>query len=137
MMIEMPPRELAGGDPARHRVQPSERAIQPRAPAREDGVMDDLVKENREVERGETLHDGEGQPEEHVGGGEKAPGRECQDRELARRDGKVMYGALLVKSAERVTRQRRSQFRPQRGRVLAVKVALHVSYDDCTGRGGP
>src|SRR5438445_12197182 len=97
VMIEMPPRELARRDPARHGVEPREHPLQARALALEDGVMDDLMQENGEVEHGKTLQEGERRPDEHVGGGDEAPARQRKDAELACRNRKVTPGALPVK----------------------------------------
>ena len=66
VMVEMPARELAGRDAARHRVEPCQRALEARAPTLEDGVVHDFVQQHREVEDRESLDERERNPDKRV-----------------------------------------------------------------------
>ena len=66
-MIEMPARELARGDAARDRVEQRRAARSaPGCASLEDGVVQDLVQQHREVEDCESLDERERNPDQGV-----------------------------------------------------------------------
>ena len=132
VVIEMPARELARRDAARHGVEPAERALRGGTPAREDGVVHDLVQQHREVEDGEPLDEHERDPDQRVRDRDKSPGGQREDRELPRRDQAVARGVLLVKGAHLLARQRMAELGPQPSRMLAVMMRFHRTYVNCT-----
>src|SRR6185295_20304828 len=85
VVIEVPASELACRDPARHRVEEPEGPVQPRAAPAEDRFVDDLVKKRRHVEEGETLEDGQGDPQKRVRQMPEQGAAEPDDGELAER----------------------------------------------------
>ncbi len=120
VVIEMPARELAGRDAARHRVEPAERALGGWTAALEDCMVHDLVQQHGEVEDGKPLHERQRDPDERVRNRDEAPRAQSEDRELPRSDQQVPRRVFLVERDQRLARQRTTQLGPQRRRVLAV-----------------
>ena len=134
VMVEVPARELARRDAARHGVQPAERPLEIWTPSLEHRVMHDLVQQDREVEDREALHEGERNPDERVGEGDQAPRGKPQDGELPRCDQEMTDAALAVERFELVTRNGRGQLCPQSRRMGAVEMAFHGADDILASR---
>ena len=128
VMIEVPARELARRDTARHRIQPPQRALGGRTAAIEDRVVHDFVQEHGEIEHGEALHQRQRHPYERARDRDQPPGGQREDRELARRNQQVARGALRVERLQHVPRQLAAELGPQRCRVLAVMMGFHWTY---------
>ena len=135
VMIEMPAGELARGDAARHGVEPAQRALRGRTPALEDRVVHDLVQQHREVEDGESLHEGQRNPDQRVRRSRSsaqvvsariANWRAATSQMTRRRPSRGTRAAASRGSA------RPSSVRSAR-RVLAVMMRFHGTYDpNCT-----
>ncbi len=102
MVIEVPARELRGRDAGGKRVDEAEEAIGARPVAVEDGLVDDLVEEDRSVEDDEAEDERARHahpealevPAEGEGGGE--------ENELAEGDREMPRGALPMQLLEDV-----------------------------------
>ena len=125
VVIEMPPRELAGRDAARHRVEPPERALRRGTAALEDGVVHHFVQQHREVEDRQPLHERERNPDQRIRNRDERPGAQPENCELPRGDQQVPRRVLLVERDERLTGQRAAELGPQRRSVLAVMMRFH------------
>ena len=100
VVVEVPARELAGRDAAGHGVEEPEGAIQAGVGAAEDRVVHDLVEERRHVEEGESLEDGEGDPEERVRELPEADAAKGDDGELTSRVGEMDSGPANVQGLQ-------------------------------------
>ena len=100
VMIEMPTCELTRRDAARDGIKEAEYAFGPGTGSLENGVMDDLVQQNREVEDGEPLNDRERDPDERTIEMDQSPGAKRDDRKLPRGHGTVPPAGLLMQIAQ-------------------------------------
>ena len=74
-MVQVPPRELACRNAARHRVQKTQQAFRDRMAPLEDRVVDDFVKQDGEVEDREALDYRERDPDERMLEPDQSPRR--------------------------------------------------------------
>src|SRR6185436_19847747 len=125
MMIQVPPRELTGGDAARNGVQQTEDSLRHGAAAFENRVMDDFVQKNGEVKDRQTLNKRQRYPDERILESNQSPRGERQDGELSSCNDEMPPGILPVQFAHLVARDRCAQLSSERHSVLGVVVGLH------------
>src|SRR5664280_1726648 len=113
MVIEVPARELRRRDPGGKRVDEAEEAIGARSVAVEDGLVDDLVKEDRSVEDDEAEDERawHAHPEALEMPAERERGGE--EDELAEGDREMARGALLMQRPQDVVRHGSREPLPQ------------------------
>src|SRR5450759_745108 len=129
MVIEVPARELRRRDARDRRVDEAEEAIGARPVAVEDGLVDDLVKENGAVEQDEPEDERarHAHPEALEMPAERERGGE--ENELAEGDPEMSRGALLMQLPQDLVRHGgREPFPEISGRVVEVP-GLHPGTD--------
>jgi hypothetical protein len=125
MMIQVPSRELAGGDAAWNRVQQPEDPLGYWAAPRENRVMYDLVEKDREVKDRQSLNERQRYPDQRILEPNQAPRGERKNAELSSCDDEMPPGTLLVQLAHLVARDRRAELSSERNGVLGIIVGLH------------
>src|SRR6185503_6488732 len=118
MMIQVPSRELAGGDPAWNRIEQPEDPLGHRPATREDRVMHDLVEKNREVKDRQSLNKRQRYPDQRILEPNQAPRGERENAELSSCHHEMPPGSLLVEVAHLVARDRSAQLSSERDRML-------------------
>jgi hypothetical protein len=133
VMVQVPPRELARRDSTGNGVQQTQDPFGGWPAPLENRVVDDLVKQNREVENRESLNERQRNPDEWVVEMDESPRRQPKHGKLPRRHGEVAKGGLPVKLAHLVARNGFAQLSPERNRMLREIVGLHGSVPILTG----
>ena len=124
MMVEVPARELARRDAARHGIEKPEYPVRERPVAVEHRPVHDLVQQDGEVEDREALDEGEGNPHQRIAEADEYNGRDRKERELTRRDGEMPARRLAVEVPELLAGKRVAQLGPKRHGMLRIEVVF-------------